>query len=79
MPKNLFALLPDFGRCNSRLWRDHLGQISLATTTMFWGVGGNLRVIVFAWAAERLGADHVTLAAIAAGGGQGVAMVVQAC
>jgi hypothetical protein len=22
-----------------RLWRDKLGQISLATTTLFWGVG----------------------------------------
>ena len=31
------------------------GQISLATTTLFWGVSGNLRVIVFAWAAAALG------------------------
>jgi LPLT family lysophospholipid transporter-like MFS transporter len=55
MPKNLFALLPDFGRCNGRLWRDHLGQISLATTTLFWGVSGNLRYIVLAWAGAALG------------------------
>ena len=39
--------------CNARLWNDKLGQISLATTTLFWGVSGNLRVIVFAWAARR--------------------------
>ena len=32
--------------CNSRLWRDKLGQISLATTTLFWGAGGNLEYIV---------------------------------
>jgi MFS family permease len=55
MPKNLLALLPDFWRCNSALWRDKLGQISLATTTLFWGVSGNLRYIVLAWAAAALG------------------------
>jgi hypothetical protein len=38
-----------------RLWRDRLGQISLATTTLFWGVSGNLRYIVLAWAAAALG------------------------
>ncbi|MFO1340465.1 MAG: lysophospholipid transporter LplT [Burkholderiaceae bacterium] len=48
-------LVRDFGQCNARLWADRLGQISLATTTLFWGVSGNLRVIVFAWAAVALG------------------------
>ncbi|MFZ2989735.1 lysophospholipid transporter LplT [Ideonella sp.] len=52
---NALTLVRDFGRCNSRLWDDKLGQISLATTTLFWGVSGNLRVIVFAWAAAALG------------------------
>jgi len=52
---NLLALLPDFWRCNTRLWQDKLGQISLATTTLFWGVSGNLRYIVLAWAAAALG------------------------
>jgi LPLT family lysophospholipid transporter-like MFS transporter len=55
MPTNPLELLPDFWRCNSRLWRDHLGQISLATTTLFWGVSGNLRYIVLAWAGAALG------------------------
>jgi MFS family permease len=55
MPKNLLALLPDFWHCNTFLWRDKLGQISLATTTLFWGVSGNLRYIVLAWAAAALG------------------------
>ena len=55
MPANPLALLPDFWTCNSRLWRDRLGQISLATTTLFWGVSGNLRYIVLAWAAAALG------------------------
>jgi MFS family permease len=55
IPKNAMALLPDFWQCNTRLWRDKLGQISLATTTLFWGVSGNLRYIVLAWAAAALG------------------------
>ena len=55
MPRNSIELLPDFWSCNSRLWRDRLGQISLATTTLFWGVSGNLRYIVLAWAAAALG------------------------
>ena len=55
MPKNFMALLPDFWGCNSRLWNDKLGQISLSTTTLFWGVSGNLRYIVLAWSAAALG------------------------
>ena len=55
LPKHLITLLPDFWHCNLRLWRDRLGQISLATTTLFWGVSGNLRYIVLAWAAAALG------------------------
>ena len=49
------ALVRDFSLCNARLWSDKLGQISLATTTLFWGVSGNLRYIVLAWAAAALG------------------------
>ncbi|HUG25614.1 lysophospholipid transporter LplT [Piscinibacter sp.] len=49
------ALVRDFANCNARLWDDKLGQISLATTTLFWGVSGNLRYIVLAWAAAALG------------------------
>jgi LPLT family lysophospholipid transporter-like MFS transporter len=55
MPRNKLELLPDFWNCNSALWRDKLGQISLATTTLFWGVSGNLRYIVLAWSAAALG------------------------
>jgi len=49
------ALVRDFSQCNAKLWADKLGQISLATTTLFWGVSGNLRYIVLAWAAAALG------------------------
>jgi len=55
LPKHLHSLLPDFWSCNIRLWRDRLGQISLAATTLIWGVAGNLRFIVLAWAAAALG------------------------
>jgi MFS family permease len=34
---NALELIRDFGHCNTRLWKDKLGQISLATTTLFWG------------------------------------------
>ncbi|MDH4480212.1 MAG: lysophospholipid transporter LplT [Rhodoferax sp.] len=55
LPHRIISLLPDFWSCNTRLWGDKLGQISLATTTLFWGVSGNLRYIVLAWAAMALG------------------------
>ncbi len=54
MPKNPLELVPDFWTCNSRLWHDKLGQISLATTTLIWGVSGNLRYIILAWSAAAL-------------------------
>jgi MFS family permease len=55
MAGGLLTLGRDFAVCNTRLWQDKLGQISLATTTLFWGVAGNLRYIVLAWAAAALG------------------------
>jgi MFS transporter, LPLT family, lysophospholipid transporter len=55
LPQRIISLLPDFWHCNIRLWGDKLGQISLATTTLFWGVSGNLRYIVLAWASVALG------------------------
>ena len=54
---NVVNLVRDFSQCNARLWNDKLGQISLATTTLFWGAGGNLRYIVLAWAAAALAYD----------------------
>ncbi len=52
---SLVGLVRDFSACNARLWGDKLGQISLSTTTLFWGVSGNLRYIVLAWSAAALG------------------------
>ena len=55
LPKRIISLLPDFWACNMRLWRDKLGQISLASTTLIWGAAGNLKTVVLTWAAIALG------------------------
>jgi MFS family permease len=75
------ALVRDFSLCNARLWNDKLGQISLATTTLFWGIGGNMRVIVFPWAAAALGysvTQASTLGAVVAVGTAAGAIVAAA-
>jgi LPLT family lysophospholipid transporter-like MFS transporter len=64
IPSNVLALVPDFWSCNSRLWRDKLGQISLSTTTLFWGVSGNLRYIILAWSAAALGYNTTQASAL---------------
>jgi len=51
---NPLKLLADFWHCNTTLWRDKLGQISLAVTTLFWGAGATLQFIVLQWAKEQL-------------------------
>jgi MFS family permease len=48
-------LVVDFGHCLRMLWRDKLGQISLAVTTLFWGAGATLQFIVLKWAEVQLG------------------------
>ncbi len=52
--RNPARLLVDFSRCFTLLWRDKLGQISLATTTLFWGAGATLQFIVLKWAEKSL-------------------------
>ena len=37
------------------LWSDRLGQISLAVTTLFWGAGATLQLVVIEWGAQHLG------------------------
>jgi LPLT family lysophospholipid transporter-like MFS transporter len=48
-------LISDFADCFVVLWRDKLGQISLAVTTLFWGAGATLQFIVLKWAEVSLG------------------------
>jgi len=52
--KNPLYLIRDFAHCNRLLWKDKLGQISLATTTLFWGAGATLQFIVLKWAEVAL-------------------------
>lgn len=48
------AMTREFMRANRRLWRDRDGGLSLAVTTIFWGVGATLQFAVLKWADERL-------------------------
>ncbi|MEK8032712.1 lysophospholipid transporter LplT [Ideonella sp. DXS29W] len=44
-----------FWRDHLLLWRDRDGGLSLAVTTIFWGVGATLQFAVLRWAVDRLG------------------------
>jgi hypothetical protein len=44
-----------FFRENALLWRDALGGLSMSVTTLLWGVGATLQLIVLRWAHEALG------------------------
>jgi len=55
--KNPWYLVREFNHCLVLLWRDRLGQISLAVTTLFWGAGATLQFIVIKWAEVSLHLD----------------------
>jgi LPLT family lysophospholipid transporter-like MFS transporter len=57
LPADPMDTLKDFWRCVGHLWRDRLGQISLAVTTLFWGAGATLQFILIEWARVALGFD----------------------
>ena len=52
--KNPLFMMKDFWHAFKVLWRDPEGQLSLAVTTLFWGAGASLRLIVIAWAGYAL-------------------------
>jgi MFS family permease len=52
--RNPIRLMVDFAGCFTTLWKDRLGQISLAVTTLFWGAGATLQFIVLKWAESSL-------------------------
>lgn len=60
--KNPIYIFKDFWHSFKVLWRDAQGQVSLAVTTLFWGAGATLRLVVLAWAAFALdfGIEHAT-------------------
>ena len=55
--KNPWYLIREFNHCLMLLWRDRLGQVSLAVTTLFWGAGATLQFIVIKWAEVALHLD----------------------
>ncbi len=57
LPAHPLESLRDFTRCVASLWKDRLGQISLAVTTLFWGAGATLQFIVIEWSRTTLGYD----------------------
>ncbi|MDE2598185.1 MAG: lysophospholipid transporter LplT [Rhodocyclaceae bacterium] len=57
LKKNPMYLVHEFSHCLKLLWRDKLGQISLAVTTLFWGAGATLQFIVIEWASAALDMD----------------------
>ncbi|PKO84041.1 MAG: lysophospholipid transporter LplT [Betaproteobacteria bacterium HGW-Betaproteobacteria-11] len=57
LKKNPVFLFHEFFHCLRLLWRDRLGQISLAVTTLFWGAGATLQFIVIDWSKTALGLD----------------------
>ena len=52
--KNPWFMVKDFWHAFKVLWKDPEGQLSLAVTTLFWGAGASLRLIVIAWAGYAL-------------------------
>jgi MFS transporter, LPLT family, lysophospholipid transporter len=55
LPAHPIDTLRDFVFCVTSLWKDRLGQISLAVTTLFWGAGATLQFIVIEWSKQALG------------------------
>jgi MFS family permease len=48
-------LIKAFAGYTKILWTDKLGQISLGVTTLFWGAGATLQLIVIEWGRSQLG------------------------
>ncbi len=61
--RNPAYLTRDFAHCVKVLWRDKLGQISLAVTTLFWAAGATLQFILLDWsqASLRLTLDKASM------------------
>lgn len=49
------TLVLRFWRENLVLWRDKVGGMSMAVTTLLWGVGATLQLVVLRWAHEAFG------------------------
>ena len=72
--KNPWFVIKDFASAFMLLWRDPLGKVSLAVTTLFWGVGSTLRLIVLVWATLQLKFDLETATQLTAVSAFGIAL-----
>jgi LPLT family lysophospholipid transporter-like MFS transporter len=74
LSNNPVFLLKEFMHCFRLLWKDPLGQVSLAVTTLFWGAGATLRLLVLAWASLALHYDMSSAAKLTAWVAVGIAI-----
>lgn len=52
--RNPLFLARDFWHSFKLLWKDPQGEISLAVTTLFWGAGATMRLVILTWAGAVL-------------------------
>ena len=57
LKRNPLYLVHEFNHCLMLLWRDKLGQITLAVTTLLWGASTTLQFIVIEWARVAINLD----------------------
>ncbi len=74
LSRNPIFLIRNFWHDFKLLWKDPLGQVSLAVTTLFWGTGATLRLIVLGWAAVALHYDFSQAAKLTAWVAIGIAI-----
>ena len=74
LSRNPVLLVSEFAHCFKLLWKDPLGQVSLAVTTLFWGAGATLRLLVLAWATAALHLDMGSAAKLTAWVAVGIAI-----
>ena len=51
----LLDYLKEFQQSLNLFWRDDSGRVSLCVTTLFWGVGATMQLLILVWAQEKLG------------------------
>ncbi|CCG19333.1 putative MFS transporter [Taylorella asinigenitalis 14/45] len=56
-PKNPITLIKVFSNYVAILWKDKVGQVSMAVTTLFWGAGAVVQLVVLKWGQDHLGFD----------------------
>lgn len=74
LSRNPFFLLSEFWHNFKLLWKDPLGRVSLAVTTLFWGTGATLRLIVLGWSTLVLHYDMASGAKLTAWVAVGIAI-----